>query len=219
MEQTLTCAQCGARNCKSKTGTFPQFCLTTALGDNLVQEVTARYKADKGDEKIALVAGRLESEFYGRATRVEEMLIFIKRMGYKKVGVAACMGLMNECSLFVRAAEAKGIGLYAVTCKVGAVDKTEVGLGEDEKNVPNQFEAMCNPILQAEALNREGTEFNIIMGLCVGHDSLFIKHSKAPVSYLIVKDRVLCHNPAGALYNTGTFYSRLMGPNLPKGRS
>ena len=32
----------------------------------------------------------------------------------------------------------------------------------------------------------------------MGHDILFTKHSKAPVTTLAVKDRVLTHNPLGA---------------------
>jgi len=39
------------------------------------------------------------------------------------------------------------------------------------------------------------------VGLCVGHDMLFTRHSRAPVTTLVVKDRVLAHNPAGALYS------------------
>ena len=34
----------------------------------------------------------------------------------------------------------------------------------------------------------------------MGHDSLFYKHSKAPVTTLVVKDRKLGHNPVAALY-------------------
>jgi uncharacterized metal-binding protein len=59
---------------------------------------------------------------------------------------------------------------------------------------------MCNPIAQAEFLNGEETDFNIVLGLCVGHDTLFFKYSKAPVTVLAVKDRALAHNPLGALY-------------------
>ena len=39
-------------------------------------------------------------------------------------------------------------------------------------------------------LNKEETDLNILVGLCVGHDSLFYKYSKAPVTTLVVKDRV-----------------------------
>jgi uncharacterized metal-binding protein len=36
--------------------------------------------------------------------------------------------------------------------------------------------------------------------LCIGHDILFQKYSKAPTTTFIVKDRVLSHNTAGAIY-------------------
>ena len=45
----------------------------------------------------------------------------------------------------------------------------------------------CNPVLQAQLLNEAGTELNIVMGLCVGHDSLFYKHAKAVTTTLVVK--------------------------------
>ncbi|MDR2528000.1 MAG: DUF1847 domain-containing protein, partial [Synergistaceae bacterium] len=137
-------------------------------------------------------------------------------MGYKKVGAATCVGLLSECNQFARVAKVKGIDVYGVACKVGAVDKTVIGLPEERKLLPGSHESMCNPILQAELLNRQGTDFNVIIGLCVGHDSLFIRHSKAPVTYLIVKDRVLCHNPAAALYGAGSYYKRLLDPGLPE---
>ena len=35
----------------------------------------------------------------------------------------------------------------------------------------------------------DDTELNIVIGLCVGHDSLFISHSKAPCTVLATKDR------------------------------
>ncbi|WP_274596750.1 DUF1847 domain-containing protein [Desulfurobacterium thermolithotrophum] len=47
---------------------------------------------------------------------------------------------------------------------------------------------------------------NVIVGLCIGHDMLFQMHSRAPVTTLIVKDRVLAHNPVGALYSN--YYKR-----------
>ena len=69
---------------------------------------------------------------------------------------------------------------------------------------------MCNPIYQAKRLNAENTEFNIVMGLCVGHDSLFYKHSDALVTTLVTKDRVLGHNPAAALYTANSYYRKLL---------
>ena len=47
------------------------------------------------------------------------------------------------------------------------------------------------------------------MGLCVGHDTLFIKHVKSPTTVLAVKDRVLGHNPLAALYLSDSYYRRV----------
>ncbi|MEZ4527485.1 MAG: DUF1847 domain-containing protein [Desulfobacterales bacterium] len=44
---------------------------------------------------------------------------------------------------------------------------------------------------QAMVLNQESTELNVMLGLCVGHDSLFLKYAKALCTVLVVKDRVL----------------------------
>lgn len=71
---------------------------------------------------------------------------------------------------------------------------------------------MCNPITQAEILNDAGTEFNVLVGLCVGHDALFLKHAKALNTVLVVKDRMLGHNSVAALYGIKGYFYRLMNP-------
>lgn len=73
---------------------------------------------------------------------------------------------------------------------------------------------MCNPIAQAKILNAAGTDFNILLGLCVGHDSLFIKYSQAMVTVFAVKDRVLGHNPLAAVYNYESYYERFQQDRL-----
>ena len=74
---------------------------------------------------------------------------------------------------------------------------------------PGTRQAMCNPITQAVVLNSENTDLNIILGLCVGDDTLFIKHSEAPITLLAAKDRDLAHNPLGALYTSNSGYRRI----------
>jgi uncharacterized metal-binding protein len=72
------------------------------------------------------------------------------------------------------------------------------------------MEPMCNPIAQAEVLNAEQVDLAVMLGLCVGHDTLFIKYCRVPCTVLAVKDRVLGHNPLAALYlSTGPYYGRL----------
>jgi uncharacterized metal-binding protein len=65
---------------------------------------------------------------------------------------------------------------------------------------------MCNPVAQAMLLDSVGSQLNILVGLCVGHDALFAKASKAPVTTLVAKDRVLGHNPVAAIYNHQSYY-------------
>ncbi len=91
------------------------------------------------------------------------------------------------------------------------ISKEAAGIPEENKLHPHEFEAMCNPIAQAALLNEQQTEFNIAIGLCVGHDSLFYQYSKAPVTTLIAKDRVLAHNPCGAIYCADGYFKNKLG--------
>ena len=104
-----------------------------------------------------------------------------------------------------------GLEVVSVICKTGGADKTVCGISDENKIKPGQFEPMCNPIAQAMLLNEQHTQFNIALGLCVGHDSMFYKYSNALVTTLIAKDRVLAHNPAAALYcSEGYFKNRIL---------
>lgn len=205
---TLSCASCGVQNCRSKNSRYPAFCPTTekTSGEEL-EALNQIYGGEGIDGKLARTAARIEAEYYGQKTRAEETVLFIKRMGFRKVGIACCAALLEEAKRMARMLKKNGIEPYMVICKVGGQDKCEMGLSEEEKVQGPGPETMCNPILQARILNREQTEFNIVMGLCVGHDSLFYKYSEAPATTLIVKDRVLAHNPAGVFYSN--FYKKL----------
>jgi uncharacterized metal-binding protein len=49
----------------------------------------------------------------------------------------------------------------------------------------------------------------------VGHDSLFFRHSEGLATTLVTKDRVLAHNPVGALQLADTYFQRIWGPDRP----
>lgn len=209
MEGHLSCADCWAKACRTKTEEkYPPFCPTKNLDPALFEAAMAEYEKEETG-RLALESALIESEFYCRLTRVEETVLFIERMGYRKVGVAACVGLLEEARTFTKILRAHGIDVYTLCCKCGAADKSRIGLPEEKKlNGGGGHESMCNPILQAKLLEQEGTELNVMIGLCVGHDTLFLAHSAAPATVLVVKDRVLGHNPAAALYMANTGYSR-----------
>lgn len=131
-------------------------------------------------------------------TRMEELVEFAKQMGYRKLGLAFCIGLQKEAGA-VNEILSRDFDVRSVCCKFCGIGKSELGIGEHQDG--SRFDVICNPIGQAEVLGREGTELNVALGLCMGHDVLFAKHSRAPVTTLAVKDKVLAHNPLGAIYS------------------
>ncbi|MDR2946693.1 MAG: DUF1847 domain-containing protein [Candidatus Adiutrix sp.] len=209
-EKTFSCADCGVQACKSaQADKYPQFCPTKNIDPKLVEGSLARYAANEEAKNLVGVSSVLEAEFYCKLCRVEETIEFIKRMGYKKIGLATCVGLLRETKIFAKILRDNNIDYFAACCKTGAVDKETLGLTPEQKiNGGCGHESMCNPLLQADVLAREGTDFNVVIGLCVGHDSLFLKNSQAPVTVMIVKDRVMGHNPVAALYAAEGIYSR-----------
>jgi uncharacterized metal-binding protein len=142
-------------------------------------------------------------------SRIQEICEFAHKMGYTRLGLAYCLGLATEAALVVQILEAQGFDVVSVICKVGSIPKEEIGIRETEKIHIGHYEAMCNPILQARIMNDAATHFNIALGLCVGHDSLFFRYTDAPTTVLAVKDRVSGHNPLGPIYTSASYYARL----------
>lgn len=131
-----------------------------------------------------------------RLSRLEEIIEFSRNAGYKKIGLAFCVGLSDEAALVSRIFK-KHFKVSSACCKITGIDKDEKAMA---KVKPEAKEFACNPVGQAEILNRSQTDLNVQLGLCIGHDILFQKYSQAPVTVLAVKDRALANNPLGALY-------------------
>jgi len=208
----LECSKCNRQACWSnEPQSGPDFCPTQTQKET-IDEVLQLYKGDTEIRKMAIAAARTEGRSYMKWTRVEDTVDFAREMGYKKLGIATCVGLIAESRILTKILETKGFDVISICCKSGSIAKEEIGLKDNEKAIPGTFEPICNPVAQAKILDAAGSELNILVGLCVGHDSLFIKSSKAPVTVLISKDRMTCHNPAAALYGTSFYYRRLLQP-------
>lgn len=199
-----TCASCQIHACeKGDRQNLPKNC--PMRKDGYPDEIAREYDREE-DSRFYIESTKIESRGYGQWTRMREVVEFAKSMGYSKLGVAFCAGLKQEGKLACDVLRKHGFEVVSVICKNGGISKERVGIGEDEKVHPGQYEPMCNPIGQARLMNEQHTQFNIVIGLCVGHDSLFYKYSEAPVTTLVTKDRVLAHNPVGALYCSGSYY-------------
>jgi uncharacterized metal-binding protein len=208
--QIPTCSECGQVHCQSHDSRFPDFCLSESVDAYRIDDSLALYRGPGSDADIARAAAEIEGAYYGKLTRVEETVAFARRIKARRIGIATCVGLLEETRVFAKILRMADMDPFTVACKVGSTDKTGLGLAETAKLRPNSFEAACNPILQAELLNEHNTDLNIVIGLCVGHDTLFIRHSEAPVTVMIVKDRVLAHNPAAAIYGAKSYFSRIL---------
>ena len=222
-EMTINCAKCPKNVCPTEEFLQGPDNCPTKIRSEVIKEAVERYHDPELGE-FARIASIVEASAYTRVpwsdspapltTRLEEIIRFCLKMGYRKLGVAFCIGLMNEAQVLIPILENAGFEVVSVCCKTGGIPKETIGITETEKINPGKHESMCNPISQAEILNREGTQFNLMMGLCVGHDALFLKHCQALTTVFAVKDRLLGHNPLAALYLSRSYYRRLRSPNI-----
>ena len=212
MDIPRSCVDCAVTRCDNSGSAkpYPAFCQSERLkADGSTEASLRQYREDPEGLRLAQVAASVESDGYKKWPRVQETIVFAKRMGYRKIGIATCVALIRESRPLAKMLRANGFEVYGAGCKSGGLEKDDLGIPPEHQG-PGPI--ACNPILQAELLAEAGTEFNIIMGLCVGHDSLFCKHSTAPVTTLVVKDRVLIHNPVMALYTADGYYAHLTEP-------
>ncbi|MFC1942322.1 DUF1847 domain-containing protein [Chloroflexota bacterium] len=221
------CSRCPTKVCESRgrkvsegplpLDKAPAFC-PMKLMPEVISGALKEYDKPEVSE-FARLASVQEFECYERLPdglrtklpRVEELIEFSRKCGYKRLGIAHCGGLANEARILTDILENKGFEVAAVQCKMGAIPKERIGIKPEEKIMgPENWETMCNPIAQAEAMNKLEVDFAILLGLCLGHDTLFIKYCHVPLTVLAVKDRVFGHNPLAALYLSGTYYRRLL---------
>ena len=220
------CADCPTRVCENRGAgadsapptldKAPAFC-PMKLVPEVYSEAMAEYEKSKVGE-FARLASVQEFQCYERRPdglrtrlpRIEELIQFARKCGYKRLGLAYCGGLAYEAGLLTDILEKNGFKVVSVQCKTGAVPKEKIGIKATEKiDGPENWETMCNPIVQAMIINKSEVDMAVMLGLCIGHDTLFIRYCEVPLTVLAVKDRVTGHNPLAALYTSGTYYRRL----------
>jgi uncharacterized metal-binding protein len=147
--------------------------------EKALEKANEIYDTDEEVKKAVEVCNELKAEGKGQWTRIQEILSYTRHMGYEKIGLAHCAGFKKEAETLAEIFAGNGVELSTVSCSLGRKG--------------------CNTIGQAMILNEAGMEFNIVMGLCMGHDVLFQKFSEAPTTVLVIKDRAASHNPIAPL--------------------
>ncbi len=221
------CSICGVavnkRACYTESGKGPDNCPTKLL-EELAEETNREYN-DPQIREFARLASIQEGECYqGRdkkpyllhasKPRIQEICEFADKIKAKKLGLAFCVGLAQEARLVDNIFTRQGFKVVSVICKVGRKLKEDLGVKDEEKIFIGTDESACNPILQAKILNHVGTDLNVLLGLCVGHDSLFLRYAKAYNTVLAVKDRVTGHNPLAAVYTQNSYYMFTQRPGF-----
>ena len=190
------CAECATHACYTKGANCTK-----------VDLETVRNAYNEEELQIMRAAAYVEGTFYSNITRLQETAEFAKAMKYKKLGMAFCIGLNEEAHYIAKYFNKQGFEFFSVCCKNCSFPKKELGLKQVKPEL--EHEAMCNPKFQAKFLEENGVELYISCGLCVGHDTLFNKSCPGPVTTLVVKDRLLAHNPLGAIYSR--YWKRKLG--------
>jgi uncharacterized metal-binding protein len=216
------CARCHFairdRLCQQEDGKSPTFCPTQNYEEVIDKALDELKKPDILE--FARQASIQEGEGYANRElgydkvkpvkpRIMETIEFAHRMNYQRLGFVFCIGLIKEAKVVEKLLSAEGFEVVSALCKLGREPKETLGVRDDQKIRIGCFESMCNPIAQAFVMNSEKTEFNIVMGLCVGHDSLFLQYADAPCTVLAAKDRLLGHNPLAAIYTIDSYYRSL----------
>jgi uncharacterized metal-binding protein len=223
-DRLITCAACAVeirkRACFGSGGAGGKGCPTLARQDLLAEANEAyddpqvlEFARQASIQEAACYANRHERPYVLQPTktRLVEICEFANRMGYRKLGLAFCMGLVKEALVVDGILKKNGFQVVSAVCKAGNTLKERIGITDEEKVYQGTNEAMCNPVFQAKLFNSQKTDFNVLLGLCVGHDSLFFKYAEAPTTVLAVKDRVTGHNPLAAIYLSDSYYARIKG--------
>lgn len=191
----VDCLRCSDRICLS--------------GGNCAPEAVGAFEAASAEARRILdAAADVSLERERQLCRLAELIYFCIEMRYRTVGLAYCVDLQEPAQI-LSGVLGRFFDVVPVCCKVGGIfQESASGAGPGGP-------IACNPSGQAMLLNRAETDINVIVGLCVGTDTVFTRASEAPVTTLFVKDKSLANNPIGALYSEYYLRESLSPSHLP----
>jgi uncharacterized metal-binding protein len=118
----------GTTNCWSAPGSKPAkpaYCPSEPHAE-IIDNSLRQYQGDDTDARLARVAAKVEGLCYqpvpgseavnARWTRVEDVLALARLMGYRKIGIATCIGLLEECNRLSDILRAQGMEPFSAGC-------------------------------------------------------------------------------------------------------
>ena len=188
----LNCGICHVNGCYKRDLTKTMKNCPTVNRKDEIKEINKKYLEEE-NKKIAKASADVVMDNYGNKSRLKETIEFFKEMNYKKIGIAFCYKERKETFELIKVLSNCGFEVVSVMCKVGSVERDLIEA--DNYNKP----PMCNPIAQAKFLEQENPDITIVFGLCVGHDTLFLREYSGDVTIFGVKDRLYDDAPVEAI--------------------
>ena len=184
--RALDCVACADRKC--------------LRGESCDFAPPARAAHDPETDRMLEASLDIASEEGRTLCRLSELIYFCLEMRYRRIGVAYCVDLQEPAAILTRVLR-RFFKVYPVCCKIGGAPQIDVFSAPESSAHRPAPSAACNPVDQADALNRLGVDINVLVGMCMGADCVFCRFSDAPVTTIFVKDRSLANNPIGAVYS------------------
>ncbi|MDI6819623.1 MAG: DUF1847 domain-containing protein [Candidatus Hodarchaeaceae archaeon] len=146
-----------------------------------------------GNLKLYQKSSSLEVEGYMRYPRVKEPIRLAEGMGWNKLGMAFCIGLSEEAKKLQEVLKCTVLKFIRLCVKLVALRR--------KNSLPERKRSRMQSNSPSDGPQRGWNGFERHRGSLHRPRHLFQRYSKAPTTTLIVKDRVLAHNPVGALYS------------------
>ena len=122
-------------------------------------------------------------------SRLEHIMEFSRAAGIKKIGLAGCTRYIKLMHTTCKVLEAHGFEAMHIVCKVHGNHFNDIDIDLDSDWT------LCNPLGQVMLLNEWKSQLNVQFGLCMGHDLIFNHYSHAPVTVLVVKEKISDDSP------------------------
>ena len=182
----MPCSTCDVRAC-IRGGHYPDTCTADLCTPDMRDHLLELYAAPEYHAVMRAAYKTILQSTAAKWPRVQEIVTFAHIMGFTKIGIASCISFAHETEMLATLLRDEGFEVVDAMCKIGGLRKSDIGLLEDGR----RDGPLCNPAMQADALNNAGTDMNLVVGLCLGYDMLFNRFSKALCTTLAVKDQSL----------------------------
>ena len=175
-----TCANCTVLACaNNEPEKMPKNC--PMRNASVMEAARAGYDLPENHD-FYVNCSAIEGLGYCQWPRLKETVEFCKRMGYHKLGLAFCKGLRKEARIVADLLRAQGFEVVSVICKTGGISKEEVGIPEEVKIHPGEFEAMCNPIAQGMGADPRA----VLMACVIGGSCAYATPIGMPANTMVV---------------------------------